>query len=227
MFRVAPALAMARPVANGPANAEALMAARVDMAFVSQGPEAVRLNGLGIRARKVDFTDVPTMRASLRITAAAIGTPLAAARARDYEGYLDATLNGLRDGLAGLRPDQRPRVLHLASLSPLRADGAGTLIDTWITAAGGRNAALGLSGNLKPIWTEQIARWHGPGRPFRYFADGVSCVIPSACFPGTAMDPNSRCNCNGRRNCSIPTAFPSWTCSTRPSRSIAASSITG
>lgn len=160
MFRIAPALAKARSVANGPANAEALMAASVDLAFVSQRPEADRLSHLGIHARKVDFTDVPTMRASLRTTADAIGTPLAAARARAYEGYLDATLGRLRDGLANLDPAQRPRILHLASLSPLRADGADTLIDTWITLAGGRNAALGLSGNLKPISSEQIARWN-------------------------------------------------------------------
>lgn len=160
MFRVAPALANARAVANGPANAEALMAVRVDLAFVSQGAEADRLNHLGIRARKVDFADVATMRASLRTTAKAIGTPLAALRARDYEAYLDATLDQLRGGLAGLGRDQRPRVLHLASLSPLRADGADTLIDTWITLAGGRNAAVGLSGNLKPISAEQIARWN-------------------------------------------------------------------
>lgn len=160
MFRVAPALAKARQVANGPANAEALMAAHVDLAFVSQGPEAERLTRLGIHARRVDFTDVATMRASLRTSAAAIGTPLAAARARAYEGYLDATLSQVRAGLGGLRPDQRPRVLHLASLSPLRADGADTLIDTWIQLAGGRNAAVGLSGNLQPISPEQIARWN-------------------------------------------------------------------
>lgn len=160
MFRVAPALAKARAVANGPANAEALLAARIDLAFVSQGPEADRLNRLGIRARKVDFTDVATMRASLRTTAAAIGTPRAAVRARGYEAYLDATLGQLRYGLAGKGEAHRPRVLHLASLSPLRADGEDTLIDTWIRLAGGRNAAVGLSGNLKPISAEQIARWN-------------------------------------------------------------------
>lgn len=160
MFRVAPALAKARAVANGQANAEALMAAHVDLAFVSQGPEAKRLNHLGIRARKVDFTDLATMRASLRTTAAAIGTPLAAVRAHDYEVYLNATLRTLHGGLTGIAQEQKPRVLHLASLSPLRADGADTLIDTWITLAGGRNAAVGLSGNLKPISAEQVARWN-------------------------------------------------------------------
>lgn len=160
MFRVAPALLRARRVANGPANAEALLAERVDLAFVSQTPEAERLNRLGVPTKQVNFTDLATLRASLRTTAAAIGTPVARSRAQDYEAYLTRSRQRLAAGLRGLSTAQRPRVLHLASLSPLRADGADTLVDTWITLAGGRNAATGLSGNLQAISPEQIARWN-------------------------------------------------------------------
>jgi iron complex transport system substrate-binding protein len=160
MFRIAPRLLKARQVANGPANVEALMADHIDLAFVSQAAEADRLSRLGVPTRKVDFTDVPTMRASIRTSAAAIGTPQAASRGHAYEAYLDTTLAQLRSGLAGLAGTQRPRVLHLVSLSPLRADGADTLIDTWIKLAGGRSAAEGLSGNQQPISPEQIIRWN-------------------------------------------------------------------
>lgn len=160
MFRIAPALLRARRVANGPANAEALLADTIDLAFVSQPGEAARLTKLGVAARQVDFADVESMRSSLRITATAIGTPQARDRAAAYEAYLGATLAQLRQRLAGVPIASRPRVLHLASLSPLRADGSGTLIDSWITAAGGRNAATGLVGNLQPISIEQIARWN-------------------------------------------------------------------
>lgn len=160
MFRIAPVLLRARAVANGPANAEALLADHVDLAFVSQAAEAERLNRLGIPAKHVEFTDVSTLRDNLRTTAMAIGTPLALARARAYEAYLTQTQQRLSDGLKGLSATARPRVLHLASLSPLRADGADTLIDSWITLAGGRNAAIGLTGNLQNISPEQIARWN-------------------------------------------------------------------
>lgn len=160
MFRIAPSLRRARLVANGPANAEALLADHVDLAFVAQPAEAARLTRLGIPTREVSFTDLPSMRASIATTAAAIGTPEANARSRAYTAYLDRTLAELSVGLRNLAPEQRPRVLHLASLSPLRADGADTLIDTWIQLAGGRNAAVGLSGNMQPISVEQIARWH-------------------------------------------------------------------
>lgn len=159
MYRVAPALRKATIVENGAVNAETLLAARVDLAFVSQPAEAARLNGLGIPTKAVSFTDAASFRASLKSTAATIATPLAASRSRDYDAYLDGVLGRLRTGLRAVPAAGRPRVLHLASLSPLRADGDGTLIDEWIGLAGGRNAAVGLHGNLQQVSIEQIAAW--------------------------------------------------------------------
>ena len=54
----------------------------------------------------------------------------------------------------------RPTVLHIASLRPLKVDGADTIVDEWIQAAGGVNAAVGLDGNLKTVSIEQILAWH-------------------------------------------------------------------
>lgn len=160
MFRVAPVLNQAQSVAAGSANAETLIGHGVRLAFTSQAPEAARLKALGIDARDMSFSDVPGMARSLRETAAAIGTPLARQRLDAYEAYTAGILHKLHATVGALPESAKPRVLHLVSWSPLKADGAGTMIDTWIRAAGGRNAADGLVGNQKPISIEQIAQWN-------------------------------------------------------------------
>jgi iron complex transport system substrate-binding protein len=66
---------------------------------------------------------------------------------------VDSTANG-SDALL------RPTVLHIASLRPLKVDGADTIVEQWIKAAGGRNAAVGLNGNLKTVSIEQVLAWH-------------------------------------------------------------------
>jgi iron complex transport system substrate-binding protein len=160
MYRIAPSLRRAQVVIANPANAEALLAAGVDLAFVGQRPEAERLTRLGIPAQSMPITDAKSLRVNLKSTAEAIGTPVARARLAAYDAYLDGVLARLKRGLEGVPDKDRPRVLHLGSLSPLRADGGGTLIDDWITLAGGRNVAAELHGTLQPISAEQIARWN-------------------------------------------------------------------
>ena len=160
MYRIAPALHRARVVQAEPANAEALLAAGVGLAFVARPAEGERLTSLGVPTRALGFTDLSSMRASLQGTADAIATPLAQARLRAYDAYLDGVLARLQRGLSGIPQASRPRVLHIGSLSPLRVDGSGGLIDQWITLAGGRNVAAELHGTLQPVSIEQIARWN-------------------------------------------------------------------
>jgi len=160
LYRLSPAMRSSVAVNPGPANAEALLAGRVNLTFVAQKAEADRLRRLGVPAVSVAFTDLKSMRASMTTTANALGDPFAQARLEDYNMYLDEVLARLGRELAHTPAEARPRVLHIASTFPLRADGAGTLIDDWITLAGGRNAAVGLHGALQPISVEQIARWN-------------------------------------------------------------------
>ena len=160
MYRVAPVLHHALVVKAEPANAEALLAAHVGLAFVGRPAEAERLTRLGVPAKAFPFTDVASMRVSLHATADALGTRAAQTQVRAYDAYLDGVLARLRRGLQGVPAQARPRVLHLGSLVPLRADGGGNLIDDWITLAGGRNVAAELHGTLQPVSTEQIERWN-------------------------------------------------------------------
>jgi iron complex transport system substrate-binding protein len=160
MYRMAPDLRRAVVVASGAPNAEALLAARVNLAFVSQPAEVAPLAALGIAAKDVGFTDVASLLACIHTTADAIGTPVAQARAADYSAYLQARIAAMGKILQATPVASRPRVLHLESLNPLRADGDGTIIDQWIQIAGGRNAADGLHGNMQAVSLEQIASWH-------------------------------------------------------------------
>ena len=159
MYRLAPALARATVVQASPVNVEALLAARIDLAIVGRPEEAGRLRSLGVPSMACHVVDMASLRDCVDKTAEALGDPIARARDKAYDAYLDGVTARLDRGLRGVSAEARPRVLHIGSLTPLRADGAGTLIDDWIRRAGGRNVAAELHGTLQPISVEQVARW--------------------------------------------------------------------
>lgn len=162
MFHIQPSLNQALSVKGTTFNAESLLAMRVDVVFVSAGNrDAVALRQAGLPVVEMKFTDFDSMKHSLRTTAQVLGTPQAAKRAEDYIHYLDDHLQTIASKTVSLNVQQRPRVLHIQSLDPLKVDGSDTLIDQWIRAAGGRNAADGLKGNMQSVSAEQqIGRAH-------------------------------------------------------------------
>jgi iron complex transport system substrate-binding protein len=160
LYRLAPGLKQAAVVQASPANVEALLAARVNLAFVGQPAEAERLTRLGVPTVACKVIDLSSMKDCVDRTAAALGDRTARARARAYGAYLEGVSRRLERGLHGLPDKDRLRVLHIGSLNPLRADGRDTLIDDWIKRAGGRNVASELKGTLQPIGVEQIVRWN-------------------------------------------------------------------
>lgn len=160
LYRLAPGLGHAAVVQASPANVEALQAAGVNLAFVGRPAEADRLRRLGVPAMACNVVDLRSLKDCVDRTAAALGDPLARARARAYDAYLGSAVKRLERGLRGIPHQARPRVLHIASLRPLRVDGRDTLIDDWIRRAGGRNVAVELKGTLQPISAEQIERWN-------------------------------------------------------------------
>lgn len=160
MYRLAPQLKLATVVKASPVNVEALLAAHVDLAIVGQPAEAERLKSVGIPSMACHVVDMASLRDCVDKTADALGDPAARARDKAYDAYLDGVVARLDRGLQGVPEDARPRVLHIGSLTPLRADGSDTLIDDWIRRAGGRNVAAELHGTLRPISAEQIARWN-------------------------------------------------------------------
>jgi len=160
LYRLAPGLRQATVVQASPANVEALLAAKVDLAFVGRPAEADRLRSRGVPAMACLVVDMRSLRDCVDRTASALGDPLADARAKAYDAYLAGAEARLERGLRGIPHQARLRVLHIGSLKPLRADGRETLIDDWIRRAGGRNVAYELKGALQPISIEQIVRWN-------------------------------------------------------------------
>ncbi|WP_337009111.1 ABC transporter substrate-binding protein [Pantoea sp. AS142] len=160
MFKVQPSLSQALQAQGKTFNAEALVARKVDAIFVpANDPDAQSYRLAGIPVLAMNFDDFDSMKRSLITTAQVVGTPAASARAQAYNHYLDTQIASIAAKTAGLTDSQRPRVLHIQSLHPLKVDGRSTLIDTWIRLAGGRNVAASVNGNMRPVSPEEVIRW--------------------------------------------------------------------
>lgn len=189
MFKVLPSLNQALQARGKTFSSEALVARGVDAVFVpAQDPDAVSYRQAAIPTLSMRFDDVASMKRSLLTTAQVVGTPEAQRRALAYNRYLDAQIAAVGAQSASLNEAQRPRVLHIQSLRPLKVDGGQTLIDSWIRLAGGRNAAAQISGNMKEVAPEQVIVWDpdviiigaGAGRleasPYAALFSGVKAV---------------------------------------------------
>ncbi|TDQ23410.1 iron complex transport system substrate-binding protein [Raoultella sp. BIGb0149] len=160
MFHLTPRLNQAL-ISRGPHfTSEALLARGAEVVFVARGngdAEAYRQAGLPVM--EMSFTDYPSLARSVTTTAEVLGTPQALARAQAYNRYLQQAIARIGQRTAALTDAERPRVLHIQSLKPLKVDGGHTLIDTWIRLAGGQNAAVGIEGNMQEISPEKVLAW--------------------------------------------------------------------
>lgn len=160
LYVINPALRGAQTVfTNSTANTEQLTQARPDVLFTDKSTQiAAKTTELGIPTVQLGFQNYPDLKRMVTSTADVLGGP-ARDQASAYNAYLDDTLAQVRGRTASLPAGQRPSVLHVYSLNPLVVDGTGSIIDEWITAAGGRNAAQ-VKGNVRPVSTEQVAQWN-------------------------------------------------------------------
>lgn len=160
MFKIAPSLHQALSVHGRTFNSEALLAAKVDTVFVAaEDADADAYRRAGLPTLVMRFDDFPSMQRSLLTTAGVVGTAQARRRAQAYNAWLDARIAAIQVKTAGLSNSQRPGVLHIQSLHPLKVDGRNTLIDTWIRLAGGRNVAAEVNGNMKETSPENVLFW--------------------------------------------------------------------
>jgi iron complex transport system substrate-binding protein len=160
MYRVAPSLQKATSIYGAAINAEELRKLNVDLVFTAnRDATATALERAGLHVVPVGFQNFDSLMQCIDQTAHVLGTPLAARRANAYRQYLAQTLSDVRRSAAKIPIAQRPRVLHVLSLDPLRVDGENTIIDEWIKAAGGRNAAEGQKGAIQEIPIEQVLAW--------------------------------------------------------------------
>jgi iron complex transport system substrate-binding protein len=144
-------------------NTEVLLNTSPDIVFISTSTNATsaKLKQTGLPVVTLAFTTFDQLKQCFLLTGSILGDN-ELKKAQTYNSYLDSKLAMLNETTSTIPADQKVRVLHLSSLSPLQVDGNNTLIDTWIQTAGGVNAAgQDISGNMQPISSmESIQKWN-------------------------------------------------------------------
>jgi iron complex transport system substrate-binding protein len=145
----------------GDVNIETLIAARPDVVLMAYGGTFPRwkatADAYGIPVFMMPNTSLADLKTTARMTGEVLG-PRESARAAEWIRYFDDNIRRVTAVTSRIPPSQRPRVLHTATGTVLTIDGVKTVIDDWITVAGGVNAAS-VSGNARPVSMEQIAAW--------------------------------------------------------------------
>lgn len=141
-------------------NTEELIKTKPDIVFTPLNDKSAdKIAGLGIPTVQLNFTDFKSLKECISLTGDILGAD-AKKRADSYISYLDGKLNSINSITSKIPKEQRPKVLHITSLSPITVDGGNTIISAWIDTAGGVNAAEEVKGNNKQVSMEQILKWN-------------------------------------------------------------------
>ncbi len=147
--------------AAGEPNIETLIGARPDvilMAYDGRLPKwSAAVDAYHLPIVLMPNTSLEALKTTVRITGQVLGEREAQV-AEDYIRYFDGNVRRVRNVTDRLASSERPTVLHTASAGVLTVDGRDSVIDDWITVAGGRNAA-DVTGLGRPVTLEQIAAW--------------------------------------------------------------------
>lgn len=160
LYKVNPTMGEAVTTFGANFNTEDLMKNKPDVMFVSSGDaNANKISSLGIPVVQLNFTTFDTMKRCISLTGEILGED-AKKRADKYNKYLDDKVKMVKDITSKIPDSEKPKVLHVESLSPIAVDGSKTIINEWIEAAGGVNAAKDVTGNMKEVSLEQIMQWN-------------------------------------------------------------------
>jgi iron complex transport system substrate-binding protein len=145
----------------GDVNLETLIAARPDVVLMAYGgalPKWMKTaDTYHIPVLLMPNTSLADLKTTARMTGEVLG-PRESARAAEWIRYVDDNIRRVTAITSRIPASERPKVLHTATGTILTIDGAKTVIDDWITVAGGVNAAT-LVGNARPVSMEQVAAW--------------------------------------------------------------------
>jgi iron complex transport system substrate-binding protein len=148
--------------AAGEVNVEALIGARPDVILMAYDGTLPPWTG-AVSAYRVPIVMMPNRSlAELKTTVRMTGEVLGESEARvaaEYLRYLDDNIRRVTSVTSKLKSLERPKVLHTASAGVLTVDGRQSVIDDWITIAGGINAA-DVVGLARPVTMEQVAAWN-------------------------------------------------------------------
>lgn len=162
LYQVNPQMKNAKTVFNkdSSANPEELAGIKADIIFLPLNPKnAQQVSQLGIPTVQMNFTDFSGLKQTFELTGDILGDS-AKKRADKYVSYLNSKMKTVTDVTSKIPDSQKLKVLHVTSLSPLTVDGSNTIIDAWIKAAGGVNAAAEVQGNNQGVSMEQLIQWN-------------------------------------------------------------------
>ncbi|MEX5709337.1 ABC transporter substrate-binding protein [Parafrankia sp. FMc6] len=145
---------------GGKVNMEELL--RVDPDVVSTidgGDTLTPFQQAGLPAVSMSFDHFDELAPSVELAGKVYGGD-ATARAKAYVDYVNGRAEMVRGRLADLPDAEKPSVVHISSYPPLVVDGGDTLIDDWITIAGGRDAAKSVPGTHVTVSGEQLLQWN-------------------------------------------------------------------
>lgn len=145
---------------NEDVDTEQLLKTKPDIVFLPlNSKSAAKIKELGIPAVQLNFTDYESLKQCFKLTGQILGSD-AEKKSSEYISYLDNNLKKIKAVTDKIPEDKKLKVLHLTSFSPITVDGSNTMIDSWIKAAGGINAASEITGNNKEASMEQIIKWN-------------------------------------------------------------------
>ena len=147
----------------GDVNVETLLGARPDVILMAYDGKtepkwAAAVDSYHVPIVMMPNTSLEGLKTTVRMTGEVLG-PQAARIAAEFVRYFNENIRRVTSITGKLSASERPRVLHTASAGILTVDGRQTVIDDWITIAGGVNAA-DVVGNGRPVTMEQVAAWN-------------------------------------------------------------------
>lgn len=142
-------------------NYEELASLNPEVVFDSKDTMRDKLSDLNIPLVNCMFSTFEDMEKSITLTAQVFGGD-APDIAQRYNEELEQVVSDAKAVTDKLSDDERPSVMHGNSVYTFNLDGTGTIIDTWIEAAGGKNAVdEDTSGNAKATFSlEQVIAWN-------------------------------------------------------------------
>ncbi len=160
---------IAAPFTIGDVNLEELLKANPQVVITTTGGGksntrsmtalAGTINSVGIPTVTFYMTNLEELRQTVLLTGQLLG-PDETKKAEEWLRYFDSRLADIHRVLSSVPADHKPTVLHVMSVSPIRVDARDTIIDAWIQAAGGVNAAKDLFGVMSTVSIEQVMNWN-------------------------------------------------------------------
>jgi iron complex transport system substrate-binding protein len=159
--RVAPRAAEAAAPFIRPSGVqvEELLLAKPDVVVSWAGNDRLAsiLAEVQIPSLSVGYANPDELERAVRVLASALDAD-GMRKAEDFLGYYRRKLRMVEQALAAIGPLERPRIYY-ASTDPLQTEGRRSMVDSWISAAGGHNVAAQALERDGRVSFEQVVRW--------------------------------------------------------------------